>query len=103
MTDSWVYPLVGLAIVHVIATVLLFHWLGRDEGPEEVPGDSDSNPGASIESEAGIDAETAVVVCPHCGEKNQRGDRYCRRCVADLGSEGSRHFGSGGPDSPLTR
>lgn len=100
MTEPWVYPLVALAIGHLIATIMLYHWLDRSDSAHDSPvSDADT----ATEPDNGSSPDTDAVVCLQCGAENDPGYRYCRQCVADLGTGQSRQTGGSGPDSPWMR
>ena len=93
MTQAWVVALVAIAIVHLVATVALYYLLGV----HPVENDTTSDVDTSTES-----ADGDEVVCPNCGTRNAAEYRYCRQCVAPLGSAQQRASGESA-DSPWIR
>lgn len=120
MAQTWVIALVAIAIVHFVATVALYYWLGRRTVEDETRGgagpeaearagpEDEAKVGADGKVKAGAERETESdqsdeVVCSNCGTRNAAGYRYCRQCVSPLGPARSRSGNDSGPNSPWIR
>ena len=93
MAQAWVVALVAIAIVHLVATVALYYWLGL----RPVENDTTTNVATNAES-----ADADEVICPNCGTRNAADYRYCRQCVSPLGPAQQRSNGDN-TDSPWIR
>lgn len=106
MTQMWVYALIAIAIGHFLATVGLYYYLARrDTGNENEDTQPSSIPKLETDSsprQSGSGAHE-YVVCSECETANEPGYRYCRQCVAPLGSGTDRNRNERGPDSPWIR
>ncbi|MFB6132254.1 MAG: hypothetical protein ABEJ44_02465 [Halanaeroarchaeum sp.] len=105
MTQTWVYVLVAIAIAHFLATVGLYYLSGRRGGG----GEATADPSRAI---AGVQNSTPRpsspdehddVICSNCETSNEPGYRYCRQCVAPLGSASGSSPGDRGPNAPWIR
>jgi ribosomal protein L40E len=93
MAQAWVIALVAIAIVHLVATVALYYWLGLH------PAENDTTSDVATNTES---ADGDEVVCPNCGTRNAADYRYCRQCVSPLGPAQPRRSGEDA-DSPWIR
>lgn len=93
MAQAWVVALVAIAIVHLVATVALYYWLGL--GPVE----NDTTTDVVTDTET---TDGDEVVCPNCGTRNEADYRYCRECISPLGPAQQR-TGANNDDSPWAR
>lgn len=92
MVQPWMVALLAIAVGQLVATVLLYHWLG--DGFSESAAE-DVAPPESTPSEVPEDA----VRCPRCGTPNAPGYRFCHNCIGELPGWNVRHRGGGGPDA----
>lgn len=104
MTQTWVYALIAIAIGHFIATVGMYYYLAQQK-PEEESESASSTPAETTDPSP---AQTAIgdedyVVCSSCDTPNEPGYRYCRQCVAPLGSGSGQNRGKRGPNAPWIR
>lgn len=81
-SEAWVFAAFALmALVHL---GLVLYWRRRSAGtsgevrPNRV---SDGTPTRPVED------DDRLVVCSDCGEHNEPGYHYCRRCISELGSD----------------
>ena len=77
---------------------------GEDGTTDGDPGTTDDigrpdrgNTGSADGSAATIDADTEAIACTECGERNEAGYRFCRRCIEELPGSGSRLHGGSSP------
>lgn len=82
----WIAVIAGLLVViHLAVAVYLYQTATAADGPIRSRAESDragETPGQST------DAAERRVACPACGTPNDPSYRFCRRCVADLSSDG---------------
>lgn len=71
MTGDWVFG--AIAVLTLLHGVVLLYAYRRGQP-------ADFNGGADAET----CANDADVECPSCGELNERGYQFCRRCVSEL-------------------
>lgn len=69
MTGDWVFG--AIAILTLLHGIVLLYAYRRGQVTD---GDAET---------CATDTDTAVE-CPSCGERNERGYRFCRRCVSEL-------------------
>lgn len=72
MTGGWIFgAIIGLLLVHLVALRYAYE-------------NSKQAVGAPIQSDPDEYVTDEGVECPYCGEVNEMGYRYCRRCVTEL-------------------
>lgn len=106
MTQTWVYALVAIAIVHFLATVGLYYYLSR-RTPANEEGSAEPSPATTERVPDSITSQSRpgddYVVCSNCETPNEPGYRYCRQCVAPLGSASGSNREGRGPNAPWIR
>lgn len=91
-SEAWVFAAFGLmALVHL---GLVLYWRRRSASPSGETGRRRAADGAGART---AEAGDRGVVCSDCGEPNEPGYHYCRRCVSELG--GGRRGASSGSNS----
>jgi len=91
-SEAWVFA--AFALMALLHLGLVLYWRQRSASAS---GERPRRPaGENTSSAAATDGEPAVW-CPDCGEPNQPGYHYCRRCVSELG--GGQRSAPEGSDS----
>lgn len=86
-------PLTAAVVALFVVQLLVFLAVAR-YGRRAVAVDG----GTAVEDSESYIEEDAVE-CPHCGEVNEHGYRFCRRCVSELPGPASFESASGRPFS----
>lgn len=83
------YGSVLLGLVYLFLVFVLSRRRSSSFGGDATP--------AGSETEDGVDRDPDRITCPNCGAENERGYRYCARCVDELPGAAPRQPSSAAP------
>lgn len=100
--EGWVLFVAAIALVGLVQLFALYRARSRweSQGDADADGDRNLDPTSTTDRLDGLDLDLAHEhsedhdsdrqICPQCGESNEIGYTYCRRCIGHLHRAGNR-------------